>query len=344
MCGTPNYLLAGGGHPHMKRREVITILGGAAATWPLGARAEQSERIHRVGVLVGLAENDPEGQTRLVKFRQGLERLGWFEGRNLSIDYRYAPASAGAQIFAKELVALQPDAILAHGTPLSAALQRETRTIPIVFVGVTDPVYSGFVVSLARPGGNLTGLLLYEVSLTGKWFALLKEMAPSLARALFVANPKTMPYDYFLAAAEGAAPSLSVDVVPSRVANAADIESAIKSFAIIPNGGLVLPPDTTTFIYKELFIALAAQHHLPAVYPFRPFVSSGGLMSYGVEYAGLFQQAASYIDRILRGAKPADLPVQVPVKYETIINLKTARALQLTISPSLLIAADEVIE
>jgi putative ABC transport system substrate-binding protein len=329
----------------LKRREFISLLGGAAAAaWPLAARAQQSGGMHRIGVLVGLAEDDPEGKTRLVRFRQGLERLGWFEGRNLIIDYRYAPASAGAQTLAKQLVALQPDAVLAHGTPLSAALQRETRTIPIVFVGVTDPVYSGFAASLARPGGNLTGFLLYEVSLTGKWFALLKEMAPTLARALFVGNPKTMPYDYFLAAAEGAAPSLSVEVVPSRVANAGDIESAIKSFALIPNGGLVLAPDTTTFVHKELIIALAAEHHLPAVYPFRPFVDSGGLMSYGVEYAGLFERAASYIDRILRGAKPADLPVQVPVKYETVINLRTARALGLTVSQSLLLAADEVIE
>jgi putative ABC transport system substrate-binding protein len=323
---------------------LITLLGGAAVASPLAARAQQGERMRRIGVLVGLAENDPEGKTRLARFRQELERLGWSEARNVCIEYRYAPAGAGAQMLAKELVALQPDAILAQGTPLSAVLQRETRTIPVVFVGVTDPVYSGFVASLARPESNLTGMLLYEISLTGKWLAMLKEMAPSLARMLLVGNPKTIPYDYFLSAAEAAASSLSIDLVPSRVGSATDIESAITSFARGPDGGLVLPPDTTTVVHRDLIIALAAQHRLPSIYSFRTFVAAGGLMSYGVEYAGLFQQAASYVDRILRGTKPADLPVQAPVTYETVINLKTAKSLGLEIPPTLLATADDVIE
>jgi putative tryptophan/tyrosine transport system substrate-binding protein len=329
---------------HIRRREFIFTLGGSAAAWPLAARAQQSERMRRIGVLVGLAENDPEGKTRLVRFRQELEHLGWLEGRNINIDYRYAPASAGAQMLAKELVALQPDAILAQGTRLSAALQRETSTIPIVFVGVTDPVYSGFVASLARPRSNLTGMLLYEISLTGKWLGMLKEMVPSLTRLLLVGNPKTIPYDYFLSAAEKAASSLSIDLVASRVASATEIESAITSFARVPDSGLVLPPDTTTVVHRDLIIALARQHRLPAVYSFRTFVTAGGLMSYGVEYAGLFQQAASYVDRILRGIKPADLPVQAPVKYETVINLKTATSLGLEVPPALLATAEEVIE
>jgi putative ABC transport system substrate-binding protein len=324
------------------RRQFITLLGGAAA-WPLGARA-QAERMRRIGVLVGLAENDPEGKARLARFRQKLEQLGWSEGRNLSIEYRYAPASAGAQTLAKELVDLQPDAILVQGTPLSAALQRETRTVPIVFVGVTDPIYSGFVASLARPESNLTGLLLYEISLTGKWLAMLKEMAPNLARMLLVGNPQTIPYDYFLSAAEGAASSLSIDLVPSRVRSATDIENAITSFARGPEGGLVFPPDTTTVVHRNLIIALATQHRLPAVYSFRTFVAAGGLVCYGVEYAGLFQQAAFYVDRILRGTNPTDLPVQAPVKYETVINLKTAKALGLEVPDRLLALADEVIE
>jgi putative tryptophan/tyrosine transport system substrate-binding protein len=325
----------------LRRRQFITLLGGAVAL-PLAARAQAETR--RIGVLVGLAENDPEGNARLARFRQELDRLGWSEGRNLSIEYRYAPASAGAQTLAKELVALQPDAILVQGTPLTAALQRETRTVPIVFVGVTDPVYSGFVASLARPEGNFTGMLLYEISLTGKWFAMLKEMAPTLARMLLVGNPKTIPYDYFLSAAEGAASSLSIDLMPSRVGSATDIEHAITSFARRPDGGLVFPPDTTTFVHRDLILALTAQHRLPAVYSFRTFVAAGGLISYGVEYAGLFRQAAGYVARILRGTKPTDLPVQAPVKYETVINLKTAKTLGLEVPQTLLAIADEVVE
>jgi ABC-type uncharacterized transport system substrate-binding protein len=329
----------------VKRRDFITLFGGAAAAWPLAARAQQPGRMPRVGVLIGITENDPETIARLAAFRRGLERRGWSEGRNLRIDSRFAAGNADRyQPLAKELVSSQPDVILAHSPPIAAALQRESRVVPIVFVGVSDPIGSGFVASLARPGGNLTGLMNFEEGITGKWLAMLKEIAPSLARAAFVANPKTTAYDYFLRAAEGAARSLSIELVPSRVETAADIERAIVNFARVPNGGLLLPPDGTSVLNRELITALAARHRLPSVYALRVFVTSGGLMSYGSNQTELFRQAASYVDRILRGATPADLPVQVPIKYETTLNLKTAKALGLDVPPALLVRADEVIE
>ena len=223
-------------------------------------------------------------------------------------------------------------------------MQQETRTIPIVFAGVADPIGSGFVASLSRPGGNLTGLLQYEEGITGKWLAMLKEIAPNLTRAALVANPRTAAFDYFLQSAKAVAPSLAIDLVPTPVDNAADIERAIEAFAREPNGGLVLPPDTSTVVHRDLIIALAARHRLPAVYAIRVFVAAGGLMYYGTDFVDLYRQAASYVDRILRGAKPADLPVQTPTKFETVVNRKTAKALGLTVPPGLLIAADEVIE
>jgi putative ABC transport system substrate-binding protein len=330
----------------MKRREVIRLLGASvAAAWPLAVRAQQPERMRRVGVLMGLAEDDPETKARLTGFRQGLEKRGWSEGHNVRIDYRFAPAGAQAQVLAKELVALQPDAIFANGTPNVAALQRESSTIPIVFAGLSDPIGSGFIASLPRPGGNITGVMQYEASVTGKWLAMLKEIAPSLVRTAFVANPKTATfYDYYLREGKALGPSLGIDVVLSPFENAADIERAIESFASAPNGGLVVPPDITTIVHRDLIIALAARHRMPAVYTQRVFVAAGGLMSYGVDFADLFRQAASYVDRILRGDKPADLPVQAATKFETTVNLKTAKALGLTVPPGLLVAADEVIE
>ena len=331
----------------MKRREVIRLLGASvAAAWPLAVRAQQPERMRRVGVLMGLAEDDPETKARLTGFRQGLEKRGWSEGHNVRIDYRFAPAGAQAQVLAKELVALQPDAIFANGTPIVAALQRESSTIPIVFAGVADPIGSGFIASLPRPGGNITGVMQYEASVTGKWLAMLKEIAPSLVRAAFVANPETAPfYGYYLREGKALGPSLGIDVVLSPVKNdAADIERAVESFARAPNGGLVVPPDITMIVHRDLIIALATRHRMPAIYSFRFFVAAGGLMSYGVDQADLFRQAASYVDRILRGDKPADLPVQAATKFETAVNLKTAKALGLTVPPGLLVAADEVIE
>jgi putative tryptophan/tyrosine transport system substrate-binding protein len=324
----------------MKRREFITLLGGAAAAWPLAARAQQRDLIRRIGVLAGY--DDPD----MKAFQQELERLGWSEGRNLHIEYRYAPAGAQVQTLAKELVALHPEVIFAQSRPVAAALQRASHTIPIVFVAVIDPIGAGFITSLARPGGNLTGFMVYEPSVVGKWLAMIKEIAPNLSCAALVGNPKTAAYyDYLLRAAEAVAPSLGIELVLSRVENNTDdIERAISAIAHVPNGGMVVLPDSTTSINRNLIIALAAQYRLPAVYNNRFFVDAGGLMSYGVVWADQYRQAASYVDRILRGAKPTDLPVQTPTKYETILNLKTAKALGLTVPPGLLVAADEVIE
>jgi putative ABC transport system substrate-binding protein len=330
----------------MRRREFIKVLAGSAAAWPLAVRAQQPERMKRVGVLMGLAEDDPDAKARLSGLQQALERLGWFDGRNVRIDYRYAPAGTQAQVLAKELIALQPDVVLSQSSPATSALQRETQTIPIVFVGVADPIGSGFVASLAQPGGNITGFLLFEASITGKWLAMLRDIAPSVARVALVINPKTaVYYEYYLRAARTAASSLGIELVLVSIENApANIERAFEAFARTPNGGLILPPDTNTDVHRDLIIRLAARHRLPAVYSGRLFVTTGGLMCYGTDRVDQFRTAAVYVDRILRGAKPADLPVQVPTKYETVINLKTAKALGLTVPPALIVAADEVIE
>ena len=324
----------------MKRRQFITLLGGAAA-WPLAARAQLSEGARQIGVLMGLAEDDPDTKARLFVLRQGLEKLGWVEGHNVRIDYRFAPAGARAEKLAKELVALRPDVILSNASPATAALQRETSVIPIVFTGVADPIGSGFVASQARPSGNITGFLLFEASITGKWLAMLKEVAPDLARAALVINPKSAP----LRAAQAAAPSLGTELVLAAIGHVpTEIKQAIAAFAGVPNGALVLAPDTNTNLHRDLIIRLAARHHLPAVYSDRLFVTAGGLMCYSTDRADQFRMAASYVDRILCGAKASDLPVQAPTKYQTVVNLKTARALGLTVPPGLLVAADEVIE
>src|SRR5262245_64229678 len=327
----------------------MTLLGGAAAAaWPLAptiARAQPGSGLRRIGVLTGHSEDDPDAKARLAGFRRGLETLGWADGRNVRIDYRYAAGSADRhQVLAKELVALRPDVIFAHGAPSSAALQRESSTIPIVFVAVSDPIGAGLIASLARPGGNVTGLLLYEESITGKWLAMLKEIAPRLTRAALLANPRTTLYDHFLRGQEAAAPSLAIELAPSPIGNAVDIERSIADFARMPNGGLVVLPDETNNTHRDLIVALTARHRLPAVYTNRFFVAVGGLMSYGIDAVDMFRQSATLVDRILRGEKPADLPVQAPTKYETVVNLKTAKALGLTVLPGLLVAADEVIE
>jgi putative ABC transport system substrate-binding protein len=302
--------------------------------------------VRRIGALMGSAEDDPETKERLAGFRQGLESLGWSEGRNVHLDIRFAPAGAQVQVLAKELVALQPDVILAQATSPTAALQRESSVIPIVFVNIADPIGAGFIVSLAQPGGNLTGLLQFEQSITGKWLAMLKEIAPRVEGAVLMVNPKTAPYyEYFLRAGKAAASSLAIELVLGPIENdAASIERSIESFARAPNSGLVLPPDITTLVHRDLIIALAARHRLPAVYSDRVFVAAGGLMFYSTDRVDQFRRAASCVDRILRGAKPGDLPVQAPTKYETVVNLKTAKALGLTVPPGLLVAADEVIE
>jgi putative tryptophan/tyrosine transport system substrate-binding protein len=328
----------------MRRREFIGGVGAVVSVWPSRVRAQPSERKRRIGVLVGLAENDPEIKARLAGFRQGLERLGWSEDRNLRIDYRFAPAGAQADTFARELIALQPDVIVSQSTPATVAVQAHTSIIPVVFAGVADPIGSGFVASLSRPGGNLTGLLQYDEGITGKWLAMLKEIDPNLTSAAFVANPKTAAFDYFLRAAKVLAPLLHIEIALNPIENAEDIERTFAALARKPRCGLLLPPDTTTVVHRDLIIALATRHRLPAVYALRIFVEAGGLVSYGPDFIDLYRQAAYFVDRILRGAKPADLPTQVPTKYETIVNLKTAKALGLTVPPSLLARADEVIE
>lgn len=333
----------------MKRREFIALLGGATAVaWPLAVRAQQGEKTRRIGVLAGLAEDDPEMRARLVAFRQELEKRGWSEGRNISIDTRYAPAATTAQaaVLANELLAMQPAAVVAMATPATTAFQRASSVIPIVFVHVADPVGSGFVDSLARPGRNLTGLLLFESGIVGKWLALLKEVAPRLERAALVFNPKTAPfYEYYRGSSETAASSLGIELMLNPIENAAtDIEQSIELFARVPHSGLVVLPDITTTAHRDLLVALAARFKLPATYSLRSSVSAGGLLSYSTDRVDQFRQAASYVDRILRGANPADLPVLAPTKYETALNLKTAKALGLTVPPGLLVAADEVIE
>jgi putative tryptophan/tyrosine transport system substrate-binding protein len=329
----------------MRRREFIKVLGGAAAAWPVAARAQQPDSVRRVGILISGAEADPEMHARVAAIRKRLDTLGWSEGRNIRIDIRFGEGDPGRySSLARTLVALQPDARIAYSTPIAAALRSETRTIPIVFVNVSDPIGSGLVASLARPGGNLTGLMLYEEGITGKWLAMLKEITPRLKRAALIANPKTTPYDYFVRAATTAASSLAIEVVPSPIENVADIERVIESLARLPNGGLVFLPESTSIQHRDLVVALAARHRVPAVYAFRFFVAAGGLMSYGTEIIEQYREAASYIDRILRGANPADLPVQAPSKYQTVLNLKAAKALGLEVPPSLLVRADEVIE
>ena len=324
----------------MKRREFITLLGGAAA-WPLAARAQQPKRI---GVLINGTEDDSENSMVVAALRRGLAKLGWSEGRNIHLDIRFAANADQFQPLAKEIVASQPAAILAHSTPVVAAVKRESRTIPIVFTSVSDPIGSGFIASLSRPGGQITGFLLYEDGIVGKWLAMLKEIAPSLQRAAIIANPKNTPYDYFLRSAQAAAPRLGIELVTSQIENAAAIERAISSFASSPNGGLVFLPDASVLASRDLVVALAGRYRLPAVYFYRAFVTAGGLMSYDINRVELFSQAAGYVDRILKGEKPADLPVQAPTKYETVLNLKTAKALGLEIPTAIYARADEIIE
>jgi len=328
----------------MQRREFITLLGGAAAVWPLTARAQQPDQMRRIGVLIGFADNDPEGQARAKAFQQKLQDLGLTDGHNVRIEYRWIIDPDRIPALAAELVHLTPDVILAYGNPVLAALRRETRSIPIVFVQVTNPVGGGFVASLAHPGGNITGFTNFEFAIGGKWLETLKEIAPDTRRVAVILNPENPTASGYLGAIEAMAPSLGVQVTPTAGRDAADIERAIEAFAGAPDGGVIVLPDLIAFFNRELFVALAARHRLPAVYPVRLFAAAGGLLSYGVDQINQSRQAASYIDRILKGEKPADLPVQAPTKFELVINLKTAKALGLTVPPQLLARADEVIE
>jgi putative tryptophan/tyrosine transport system substrate-binding protein len=330
----------------MRRRQFISLLGGAA-TWPVVAHAQQSERLHRIGVWFANPENDPEVKQQVARFQDELAKLGWVEGRTIHIDYRF---SAGGDMdrypaIAKDLVGLQPELIVTQTTPITAALQRETRTIPIVFTRVSDPVGAGFASSLARPSGNLTGLLQYEPGIVGKWLAMLKEIAPRIANVTFLGAGQADPaYSYFLQSAKTAALPLSIEVVPSPVSNDADIEHSLAAFAQLTNAGVLVAPSTVTIAHRNLIITLAARYRLPAVYPWRFFVTAGGLMSYGINDVELLRDAASYVDHILRGEKAAELPVQAPTKFQTVVNLKTAKTIGLDVPASLLVRADEVIE
>jgi putative ABC transport system substrate-binding protein len=327
----------------MRRREFITLLGGAAAPWPLAALAQRGLR--RIGVLMSFAAHDPEGQQRIVAFERGMRDLGWVEGRNLRITYRWALGDAELRNAASELIGAAPDLILANSTPAAVALTQQSRTVPIVFVQVTDPVGQGVVASLARPGGNLTGFTIFEFSIGTKWLEMLKVVAPQVTRVALLFNPTTAPYaDSFRLPVEAAAPSFDATAVPAVARDAAEIERVLEAFAREPNGGLMVLPDITTTNHRDLIIALAARHRLPAVYPFRYFAASGGLMSYGTDVADVFRRAASYVDRILKGTRPGELPVQAPTKFELVFNLKALKALGIRMPPVLLGRADEVIE
>jgi putative ABC transport system substrate-binding protein len=329
----------------LKRRDFVTLLGGAAAAWPLAARGQQSNQTRRVGVLMGPGESDPEAQSEITTFRRALQDLGWVGGRNVRIAYRWADGDVNRmRTFARELITLQPEAILAVTTPVAAALVQETRTVPIVFVRVSDPL--GFVDSLAKPSGNVTGFSNFQPSLAGKWVQLLKEIAPAVARVAIMFNPATTPNSGidFLRFAEDAGPSAGVQVNAARVHDAADIERVIAAVAREGNGGLVNLPDVLLVVHRKLTIELTARYRVPTLYQYRYFATTGGLISYGTDVLDQYARAADYIDRILKGVKLSDLPVQNPTKYELVINLKTAEALGLNVPPTLLVRADEVIE
>ena len=330
----------------MRRREFITLVGGAAA-WPLAVRAQQADEVRRIGVLVNVAADDPEAQASVAALKQALQQLGWSEGRNLQVDFRGAAGDPERmQALAKELIALKPYVILSRSTPVTAALLRQTRAIPIVFTVVSDPVGEGFVDGLARPGGNATGFTNVEFSLTGKWLELLKEVAPGIKRVAFIFDPKLAPGggSYYTRLIQAAAPTFAVTPTVTPVHGAADIERAIGEFVREPNGGLVVLPDAATLVNRKLIIALADRHRIPAIYAFRSVVADGGLMSYGIDVVDQYRQAAVYVDRILKGAKPAELPVQLPAKFVMSINLKTAKRLGLDVPLLLQQRADEVIE
>jgi putative tryptophan/tyrosine transport system substrate-binding protein len=329
----------------MRRRDFLGVLGGAAATWPLTAQAQQPEQMRRIGVLMNRAADNPEGQAAVAAFRQALQQLGWSDGGNVRIDTRWGANDINRdRRDTAELVALAPDVILASGTPNVAALQQITRSLPIVFVGVTDPVGAGLVDTLARPGGNVTGFMLLEYSSSGKWLELLKQIAPLVNRVGVLrdtANPAGIAQ---FGAIQGAAQSLGVEVSPVSLRDSGEIERAVAVFARSANGGLIVTGSASASVHRDLIIALAAKHKLPAVYANRYLVTDGGLISFGADLIDQYRRAAGYVDRILKGEKPADLPVQAPTKFETVINLKTAKALGLDVPPSLLAIADEVIE
>jgi putative ABC transport system substrate-binding protein len=330
----------------MRRREFIGLVGGAAAAWPLAAGAQQGARVRRIVVLMAAAADDPEFSARMAAFLQGMAQLGWTDGRNVRIDTRWATTNADdLRRHAAELAALAPDVLVAAtGTATVAPLLQATRTVPVVFVNAIDPVGAGFVASLARPGGNATGFTVYEYGISGKWLELLKEIAPGVTRAAVLRDPAIASGIGQFGAVQAVAPSLGVELSPVDVRDALEIERAVTSFARSSNGGLIVTPAPSATRHRDLIVTLAARHRLPAVYAYRYFVTAGGLISYGPDSIDSYRRAAGYVDRILKGEKPADLPVQAPVKYETVINLKTAKALGLEVPPTVLVRADEVIE
>ena len=329
----------------MKRRTFISLIGSAAAAWPLAARAQRPERMRRIGVLVGSVETDLESQARVAAFERGLQTLGWIAGRNVHLDYRFGSADSELiQKYAAELVGMMPDVILANSPQVLRALSQRTSTIPIVFALIVDPVGEGFIKSLAQPGGNITGFTSFEYPLSGKWLELLKEIAPSVRQVLAINHSENVTGAGYLRALEGAGSATGVKLIAAQVRDAAEIEQAIATMARQSNGGLIMLPSALAQVNREMITKVTAQHRLPAVYPFRYFVATGGLMSYGVDTVDVFLRSASYIDRVLKGEKPAALAVQQPTKFELTINLKTAKALGLTVPPTLLARADEVIE
>ena len=330
---------------HTKRRELIGLIGGAM-TLPITARAQQPDRKRRVGALMGVAENDVDAAARATTFEVGLQKLGWTRGRNIDIEYRWAAADRGRMAaYAKELVALGSEVIVANTTPVVTAVKQATDTIPIVFVNVVDPVGRGFVANLARPGGNVTGFLIFEFSMGGKWVQTLKQLAPEVKRVGIMFNPQTAPFgDSFVRAAEAVAPAFAVEPVPATVRGSAELEGVVSALAGKPDSGLIVLPDIFTTSSRDAIVALAARYRLPAVYPFRYFAASGGLAAEGVDLTDVFRRAAGYVDRILKGEKPAELPVQAPTKYELVINLRTAKAMGFEVAPMLLARADEIIE
>ena len=328
----------------MRRREFITLVGSAVAAWPLSARAQQVKQMRLIAVLAIFAENDPEGQARANAFQQKLRDLGWMDGHNIQFAYRRTIDPERIPAVAAEVVRLTPDVILSYGSPALTALRRETRSIPIVFVQVSNPVGGGFVASMAHPGGNITGFTNFEFAIGGKWLETLKEIAPDTKRVAVIVDPDNATGSGYLGAIEAVATVSGLQVTPTAARDTATIEREIEAFARQPNGGVIVLPDLITIANRELFVTAAARLHLPAVYPLRLFAASGGLISYGVDQINQSREAASYVDRILKGEKPADLPVQAPTKFELVINLKTAKALGLTVPATLLARADEVIE
>jgi ABC-type uncharacterized transport system substrate-binding protein len=329
------------------RRDFLKFIAGSAASWPLAASAQQAGRTRRIGVLMAHAENDPEFRTYVSAFREGLEKFGWKDGRNVHIDFRWGALddAEARQRAAKELIELQPEIILTQNTPPTASMLQQTRTIPVVFVIVADPVGSGFVQNLARPGGNATGFTIMEPTITGKWLELLKEIAPRSKRAAFLFNPATTPFaNIYLNPFKAAAASLGLEAIVATVHDRAEFDAVIAVQAREPNGGLIVMPDGFMNVHRAEIILLAARYRLPAVYPWRFFAEQGGLLSYGSEQGDLFRQATTYVDRILKGEKPADLPVQAPTEYKLVLNLKTAKALGLSVPLTLLDRADKVIE